>query len=75
VPPTQEELDAEKAAGVRAERDDLLLHVVDPMVSNPLRWEELSESEQQEWRDYRTALLNIPQQAGFPNSVTWPTAP
>jgi hypothetical protein len=75
VPPTQEELDAEKAAGVRAERDDLLLHVVDPMVSNPLRWEELSESEQQAWRDYRTALLNVPQQAGFPNSVTWPTAP
>jgi len=24
---------------------------------------------------YRTALRNVPAQAGFPNSITWPTAP
>lgn len=27
------------------------------------------------WATYRTALRNVPQQAGFPASVTWPTAP
>lgn len=75
VPPTQAELDAQKAEEVRAERTDLLLDVVDPVVCNPLRWDELSESQQQAWRDYRTALLKVPQQEGFPNNVTWPTAP
>lgn len=25
--------------------------------------------------DYRTALRNVPQQSGFPYSVTWPTKP
>ena len=24
---------------------------------------------------YRLALRNVPAQAGFPNSITWPTAP
>ena len=75
VPPTQAELDAQKAEEVRAERTDLLLDVVDPVVCNPLRWDELTEAEQQAWRDYRIALLNVPQQEGFPNNVTWPTAP
>lgn len=27
------------------------------------------------WATYRTALRNLPQQSGFPASVTWPTAP
>jgi len=27
------------------------------------------------WRTYRTALRDIPAQAGFPNSITWPTEP
>ena len=28
-----------------------------------------------EWRTYRQALRDVPTQAGFPNSVTWPTKP
>lgn len=28
-----------------------------------------------EWRTYRQALRDVPTQAGFPNSVTWPTEP
>lgn len=75
VPPTQAELDEQMANQVRAERDAILTHTVDPIVTNPLRWDELSESQQQAWRDYRIALLNVPQQEGFPNNVTWPTAP
>jgi hypothetical protein len=75
VAPTQAELDSETAANVRAERDNILATVVDPMVSNPLRWADLSSNKQTEWSQYRTDLLNVPQQAGFPASVTWPTEP
>ena len=75
VAPTQAELDAVTAANVRAERDQILATVVDPFVSNPLRWSDLTSDKQTEWSQYRTNLLNVPQQAGFPNSITWPTEP
>ena len=75
VAPTQEELDAELAAGLRAERDQRLVEEVDPIVTNPLRWAELTDAKQAEWTQYRTDLLNLPAQSGFPNTVTWPTKP
>jgi len=75
VAPTQAELDAELAAGLRAERDQKLAEEVDPVVTNPLRWAELTDAKQAEWTQYRTDLLNLPAQAGFPNTVTWPTKP
>jgi len=75
VPPTQEELDAQAAASVRAQRDNLLRGVVDPIVSNPLRWADMTAEQQAAWTAYRTALLDITDQAGFPHSVTWPTKP
>jgi len=28
-----------------------------------------------EWRTYRQALRDVPSQAGFPNTITWPTKP
>ena len=75
VPPTQEELDAQAAAQVRGERDQRLISEVDPIVTNPLRWADLTAAEQAEWTQYRTDLLNITEQAGFPDTVTWPTKP
>ena len=75
VPPTQEELDAQAAAAVRSHRDWLLQNEVDPIVSNPLRWADMTTEEQNAWSQYRTDLLNVPQQAGFPHNVTWPTKP
>jgi len=75
VAPTQSELDAETAANIRKERDTILGTVVDPLVSNPLRWASLASDKQTEWTNYRTNLLGVPQQAGFPNSITWPTKP
>jgi len=75
VAPTQSELDAETATNIREERDTLLVTVVDPLVSNPLRWASLASDKQTEWTNYRTNLLGVPQQAGFPNSITWPTKP
>lgn len=75
VPPTQEELDAQAAAEVRGQRNMLLATEVDPIVSNPLRWADLTTEQQNAWSAYRTALLDITDQAGFPHSVTWPTKP
>lgn len=75
VPPTQEELDAQAAADVRAERDMKLSTEVDPIAGNALRWAALTAEQQQAWADYRQALLDIPQQSGFPHDVVWPTKP
>ncbi len=75
VPPTQAELDAAAAAGVRAERDNRLVTEVDPIVSNALRWADLTAAKQAEWTQYRTDLLNVTDQAGFPHDITWPTKP
>ena len=75
VPPTQEELDAAAATAVRQQRDTLLATQVDPIVSNPLRWADLSAEQQQAWSDYRRALLDITAQSGFPHDVVWPVAP
>ena len=75
VAPTQTELDAAAATQVRAERDNLLVTVVDPIVSNNLRWADMTAEKQAEWSAYRTALLDITDQAGFPTDITWPTKP
>ena len=74
VAPTDAELATAAAAQVRSQRDQLLLEV-DAFVGNPLRWAALSSDKQAEWDTYRTALLDVPQQAGFPTTVTWPTKP
>ena len=58
----------------RFERDNLLKNV-DEVTSNPLRWAELTSDKQAEWSTYRQALLDVPQQSGFPHDITWPTAP
>ena len=74
VPPTQAELDAAAASSVRAQRDSLLLEV-DAIAGNALRWAALDADTQAAWAAYRQALLDVPQQAGFPHDVMWPTRP
>lgn len=59
----------------RAERGWHLKHNVDPLVSNPLRWDSLPASKKTEWEEYRTALLNVTDQPGFPHNIKWPTKP
>lgn len=75
TPPTQDELDAISASAIRRERRGLLSGLVDPVVSNPMRWDVLTSTEQNEVTAYRTALLNITDQDTFPTSVTWPSIP
>ena len=71
--PSTAEKDALKSAYVRSQRNHLLSGEVDRIVSNPLRWADMSTSKQDEVKAYRQALLDIPNQVGFPTSVTWPT--
>ena len=73
--PTQAELDEEKAVQVREDREFILTSVIDPLVSNPLRWAGLTEDQQSAWSQYRTDLLDISKQSGFPHEVVWPTQP
>jgi len=72
VAPSDAVYDEWKATEVRAERDRLLITKVDPLVSNPLRWADLSSDKQTEWTVYRQALLDVPEQSGFPSTVVWP---
>ena len=74
VAPTQAELDAALADEVRSDRDGRLAEV-DAIAGNALRWADLTSAEQAEWSTYRQALLDVPQQAGFPTNITWPTKP
>ena len=75
VAPTQEELDATAAAEVRSERDNILVTVIDPLVTNSLRWGDLTSEERDEWAKFRRDLLNVPEQSGFPYNIVWPTKP
>lgn len=61
------------AAHIRNKRNEILARNVDSM--NPIRWESMSAEKKAEWEKYRLALLDIPQQEGFPFNVTWPTKP
>ena len=66
----QTAIDAEPArlaAEVRAKRDELIAAT---------DWTGNSDvTMTSAMTTYRTALRNVPAQAGFPNSITWPTAP
>jgi hypothetical protein len=72
---SQADEDARQAEFSRYQRDKRLENEVDPIVTNPLRWADLTTEKQNEWSQYRTDLLNVPQQAGFPNTINWPTKP
>ena len=63
------------AAEVRFERNRRLREDVDPVVMNSLRWGDLTDEQRQAWADYRRALLDVTDQAGFPETIVWPTRP
>jgi hypothetical protein len=67
--------DDQKAEDARFFRNELLVREVDPIVTNPLRWGAMTAGEQRMWTDYRQSLLDIPQQPGFPSSISWPSKP
>jgi hypothetical protein len=72
---TQDEIDKEFSNKARYVRNRRLVKQVDPIVTNPLRWSELSSKKQQEWANYRRSLLDLPEQEGWPHNIDWPTPP
>ena len=59
--------DAEQAKNVRTTRDTKL---------SETDWRFRSDmTPSQEWKDYCQALRDVPAQAGFPWTITWPTQP
>jgi hypothetical protein len=70
---TDAEKRAEKEAEVKALRDRVLLETVDRL--NGARWEAMAEGEKAAWREYRQALLDIPEQEGYPFDGEWPVMP
>lgn len=61
------------AADVRAERDKRLSEDIDK-VSSPW-WNAMTAQEQSDVSAYRLALLDVPQQTGFPSTISWPNKP
>lgn len=68
---TPEELKAEQAAQVRAQRDALIAETDYLMMSDY----PISEEDKTELETYRQALRDVPEQEGFPSEVQWPVAP
>jgi hypothetical protein len=62
-----------KSFQIRQSRDSVLRLFVDNI--NPIRWDEFNDSEKLAWKEYRQALLDVPQQEGFPWNIIWPTQP
>ena len=67
----QAKLDADAAAAVRAQRDELLAK--SDWVT--IRAKELGQDVPIAWYNYRGDLRQIPEQDGFPHDVTFPTEP
>ena len=58
----------QEAEEVRTQRDALL---------SQSDWTQVPDApvDQQAWAEYRQALRDVPQQAGFPTEITWPVKP
>lgn len=63
----QDAINEAKAAYAREIRDAYLIEYVDPIASNALRWNDLTEEKQTTLKNYRQYLLDLPQDDGFPN--------
>jgi hypothetical protein len=65
---TEAEENDRKAAEVRAERNAKL---------TATDWTQVADApvDKSAWATYRQALREVPTQAGFPNTIVWPTDP
>lgn len=76
VQATEEEISnrtLEQAHMMRQIRDNLLKETVDRI--NPMRWQDMTEAQKNTWINYRKALLDLPQQAGYPWNIVLPEQP
>jgi len=65
---------ARRADDERGARDQKLA-ALDALVMNPLRWAAYTPAQQADLAVYRQALLDVPQQPGFPGEIVWPDTP
>jgi hypothetical protein len=63
---------AQSVQSARLKRN-LELELVDRV--NPVWYSSLTQEQQTELQQYRQELLDVPQQAGFPTDISWPTKP
>ena len=66
-------LDNQQATASARQQRNSLLSTVDRV--NPVWYSTLTADQQQELQQYRTQLLNVPEQSGFPTTIDWPTKP
>ena len=59
----------QEAEEARAQRDALLA------ASDWAVLPDAPVADEQDWKDYRQALRDVPQQNGFPTDINWPTKP
>ena len=64
--PSDEQIVAQKSLEVRGQRDELLRNNVDPIVSNPLRWTDLSEKNKMNGKNIDKNFLIFPNNQNFP---------
>jgi len=57
----------------RNTRNQLLQQTIDRV--NPVWYASLNQQQQTELAAYRQALLDVPQQNGFPSEIQWPNCP
>ena len=67
------QLDIGKTQTASRQLRNNLLAAVDRI--NPVWYNSLTSEQQTELNQYRQALLDVPQQTGWPESVTWPSQP
>lgn len=67
--PSQDEVVAKKIADARAERNRLLSE------TDWTQAKDVPDSVSTKWAAYRQALRDVPQQAGFPDNIQWPSKP
>ena len=71
IPAVPELTEEQQKMQVRAQRNSLL---------TLCDWTQLPDApltaeQKQEWAEYRQVLRDVPEQAGFPDAVVWPTNP
>lgn len=57
----------------RARRNKLLALHIDQI--NAVRWAAMTEPQRTAWINYRQALLDVPEQPGWPDDIQWPERP
>lgn len=73
--PIKSELTLDQRQEQERNNRNVLLAQLDSLISNPLRWAALTDQEKGDISNYRSELLNVPQQPGFPDNISWPNTP